>query len=158
MEPLADRRACRRTGHREGCQCRRARVALRRVERAYGTHHIGASTEQAQLAIADETVRIVEQFVRTGSVPNVVNLCGSSPAKRMLIVRHRNRPGVLAHILGEISHAGINVEEMENVIFADAQAACAKIRLDNEPSPEVTQCIKDGCEHILAWSLMTLGD
>ncbi len=124
----------------------------------YGTHHIGASTEQAQLAIADETVRIVEQFVRTGGVPNVVNLCGRSPAKRMLIVRHRNRPGVLAHILGEISHAGINVEEMENVIFADAQAACAKIRLDDEPSPDVMRRMKDGCEHILALSLVTLSD
>lgn len=61
-------------------------------------------------------------------------------------------------ILGEISHAGINVEEMENVIFADAQAACAKIRLDDEPSPEVTQRIMDGCEHILALSQVTLGD
>ena len=28
----------------------------------YGTHHIGASTEQAQEAIAAETVRIIQTF------------------------------------------------------------------------------------------------
>jgi D-3-phosphoglycerate dehydrogenase len=39
----------------------------------YGTHHIGASTDQAQEAVADETVRIVRSFVETGQVPNIVN-------------------------------------------------------------------------------------
>jgi D-3-phosphoglycerate dehydrogenase len=39
----------------------------------YGTHHIGASTEQAQLAVADETVRIVREFGATGRVLNCVN-------------------------------------------------------------------------------------
>src|SRR6266446_4468900 len=37
----------------------------------YGTHHIGASTDQAQEAIAAETVRIVQSFKETGQVPNV---------------------------------------------------------------------------------------
>src|ERR1041384_4454184 len=40
----------------------------------YGTHHIGASTDQAQEAIAAETVRIIKTFKETGQVPNVVNL------------------------------------------------------------------------------------
>ena len=39
----------------------------------YGTHHIGASTNQAQEAIAAETVRIVKVFKETGSAPNCVN-------------------------------------------------------------------------------------
>jgi len=39
----------------------------------YGTHHIGASTDQAQEAIAAETVRIVKQFKETGVAPNAVN-------------------------------------------------------------------------------------
>src|SRR4029079_16613577 len=46
----------------------------------YGTHHIGASTDQAQEAIAGETVRIVKQFKETGQVPNVVNLARQTPA------------------------------------------------------------------------------
>jgi D-3-phosphoglycerate dehydrogenase len=40
----------------------------------YGTHHIGASTDQAQEAIAAETVRIVRTFRETGRAPNAVNL------------------------------------------------------------------------------------
>lgn len=39
----------------------------------YGTHHIGASTEQAQLAVAEETVRIVQVFKETGECVNCVN-------------------------------------------------------------------------------------
>ena len=35
----------------------------------YGTHHIGASTDQAQEAIAAETVRIVASFRETGQGP-----------------------------------------------------------------------------------------
>jgi D-3-phosphoglycerate dehydrogenase len=38
-----------------------------------GTHHIGASTDQAQEAIAAETVRIVKTFMDTGKAPNAVN-------------------------------------------------------------------------------------
>lgn len=38
-----------------------------------GTHHIGASTDQAQEAIAAETVRIVKSFKDSGDVPNAVN-------------------------------------------------------------------------------------
>src|SRR6185369_9185193 len=62
----------------------------------YGTHHIGASTDQAQEAIAAETVRIIRSYKETGRVPNVVNLARQSPATHMLVVRHRDRPGVLA--------------------------------------------------------------
>jgi D-3-phosphoglycerate dehydrogenase len=39
----------------------------------YGTHHIGASTDQAQAAVAEETVRIVREFKNTGAVVNCVN-------------------------------------------------------------------------------------
>jgi D-3-phosphoglycerate dehydrogenase len=39
----------------------------------YGTHHIGASTDQAQEAIAAETVRIVQTFMESGKAPNAVN-------------------------------------------------------------------------------------
>ena len=64
----------------------------------YGTHHIGASTDQAQEAIAAEVVRIVASFKDTGRVPNVVNLARRTPATHVLVIRHRDRPGVLAHV------------------------------------------------------------
>lgn len=43
----------------------------------YGTHHCGASTDQAQLAVAEEVVRIVRVFRDTGRFENRVN--GSLP-------------------------------------------------------------------------------
>lgn len=102
----------------------------------YGTHHIGASTDQAQEAIASETVRIIKIFKETGRVPNVVNLAQATPATHMLVVRHRDRPGVLANVLDAIKAANINVQEMENVVFEGAEAAIARINLDNAPPQE----------------------
>jgi D-3-phosphoglycerate dehydrogenase / 2-oxoglutarate reductase len=99
----------------------------------YGTHHIGASTAQAQDAIARETVRIVEAFVRTGEVPNCVNVARKTPARARLIVRHYDRVGVLANVLGLIREAGINVEEVRNTIFEQAQAASCAIDLGERP-------------------------
>jgi D-3-phosphoglycerate dehydrogenase / 2-oxoglutarate reductase len=46
---------------------------LAALSNAYVTHHIGASTDQAQEAVAAETVRIVQVFMATGTPPNAVN-------------------------------------------------------------------------------------
>lgn len=45
-----------------------------------GSHHIGASTEQAQRAVVEETLRIVEAFVRAGNVLHCVNRVERSAA------------------------------------------------------------------------------
>src|SRR2546423_15461960 len=100
-------------------------------EGLYGTHHIGASTDQAQEAIAAETVRIVKEFKETGKVPNVVNLARQTPATHRLVVRHLDRPGVRAGVLDAIKSADINVQEMENIIFEGAEAAVARNNIDN---------------------------
>ncbi len=121
-----------------------------------GTHHVGASTEQAQNAIAEETVRIVREYKATGTIPNAVNLCKRSPATRLLSVRHRDRVGVLAHVFGELREAGINVEMTENIVFEGAQAACARIQLNREPSEETLTRIRTGCDDILSISLTAL--
>lgn len=122
----------------------------------YGTHHIGASTEQAQDAIAQETVRIVKEFMQTGRVANCVNLCEKSRARYVVVVRHRNRPGVLAHTLNEIGLAGVNVEEMENVICEGAESACAQIKLAGPLSEDVLDRIRKANPHVLGVTLSTV--
>lgn len=47
--------------------------ALASLPGVIGTHHVGASTDQAQLAVAEETVRIVRVFRQTGVFENRVN-------------------------------------------------------------------------------------
>ncbi|HVF22229.1 MAG TPA: NAD(P)-dependent oxidoreductase [Pyrinomonadaceae bacterium] len=126
-------------------------------EGLYGTHHIGASTDQAQEAIAAETVRIVKQFKETGHVPNVVNLARQTPATHRLVVRHVDRPGVLAGVLDAIKLEQINVQEMENIVFEGAAAAVARINLDNAPSDAILNQIRSGSADIIELNLIKLG-
>jgi D-3-phosphoglycerate dehydrogenase len=116
----------------------------------YGNHHIGASTDQAQEAIAAEVVRVIRIYKDTGKVPNVVNLATRTPATHMLIVRHRDRPRVLAHVFEHLRRSSLNVQETENVIFEGAEAAVARINLDGEPSRDVMQTIERGNQDIIS--------
>jgi D-3-phosphoglycerate dehydrogenase len=122
----------------------------------YGTHHVGASTDQAQVAIAHEVIRIVQAFQATGEVPNVVNRLARSSASHVLVIRHRNRPGVLAHVFGVLANAAINVEEVENIIYHGAQATLARIHLDGEPSNGALERIKSGNADIISVELSAI--
>lgn len=122
----------------------------------YGTHHVGASTDQAQEAIAAETVRIVRTYKETGHVPNVVNLATRTPATHMLVVRHRDRPGVLAHVFTHLRKDNLNVQETENVVFEGAEAAVARINLDGQPSAPLCERIKGENADILDLQVVQL--
>ncbi len=98
------------------------------------TPHVGASTDQASEAVAAEVVRIIQEFIKTGHPPGTVNLNAHSASKFRLVVRHLNRVGVLAFVLDGLRGEGINVEEVENTIFAGAEAACCSMLLDRSPS------------------------
>ncbi len=121
-----------------------------------GTHHIGASTDQAQQAIADETVRIIREYLHTGHVPNVVNLARKTPATHMLVVRHYDRVGVLSAVFSQLKHAGINVQETENIVFEGAVAAIARIHLDHAPPPKVLDAMRADSPDIIELSVLTL--
>ncbi|MBI4264065.1 MAG: hydroxyacid dehydrogenase [Acidobacteria bacterium] len=131
-------------------------TAVLELPNVYGTHHIGASTAQAQEAIAAEAVRIIRTYKDTGKVPNVVNLSTRTPATHMLIVRHRDRPGVLAHVFDHLRAGNLNVQETENVIFEGAEAAVARINLDGDPSSALLQAIERGHEDILSLHVVKL--
>jgi D-3-phosphoglycerate dehydrogenase len=110
--------------------------------RVYCTHHIGASTDQAQEAVAEETVRIVMEYKTTGMVPNVVNVQKAEIATHLLVVRHADKVGVLAHVLEVLKNEGVNVQEMENIVLKGAKAAIAQISTDKEPSTSAILGIK----------------
>ena len=118
---------------------------------AAASPHIGASTDQAEEAIAEETVRVAKTFLETGKPVNAVNprkLHNGVP----LVVRHYNRVGVLANILGELRAEGINIEEMENTIFDGELAACCALILDKMPSEALMQRI-GGAENVIQATL-----
>jgi D-3-phosphoglycerate dehydrogenase / 2-oxoglutarate reductase len=123
----------------------------------YGTHHVGASTDQAQVAIAHEVVRICKAYIETGAVPNCVNRQARSRATHVISVRHQNKPGVLAHVFAVLSSAGINVEEVENIIYYGALATIVRIHVSSEPPAEAMNAIRAGNEHIISVELSSLG-
>lgn len=121
----------------------------------YATPHIGASTDEAQTTIADETVRILRSFIVKGEVPNAVNL-GSSRARYQLVVRHLDKIGALANVLGVLKRHGINVQELDNIVFEGGRAACAKIRVDTRPGDGCMREIMAFSDEILHVDLVTL--
>ncbi len=100
--------------------------ALAQHPSVVGTHHIGASTQQAQLATAAGVVEIVDAFA-AGETRNCVNLAPRRLGSVTLTVRHLDRVGVLARVLDLLSVAGLNVEHMENRVFRGGEAAVASI-------------------------------
>ena len=121
-----------------------------------GTHHIGASTDQAQEAIAEEAARVIRTYKETGKVPNVVNLATKTPATHTLVVRHRDRPGVLAHIFEHLRNGNLNVQETENIIFDGAEAAIARINLDGKPPASLIKAMEQGNPDILNLYVVTI--
>lgn len=120
-----------------------------------GTPHIGASTEQAQRAIAGETARIIRAFMTEETVPNVVNICATSPARYAIVVRMLDKVGVLANTLSVLKRHGINVEEVSNTVFEGALATCTKLRVGGRPSDA---CLKEigAFEEILHVDIVSL--
>ena len=121
----------------------------------YGTPHIAASTDQAQLAIATETVRVIRSFLLEGHVPNVVNVVNASAARFLLVIRMLDKVGTFANVLNVIKRHGINVEEIANTVFEGGGAACAKLHVASRPSEA---CLKEICafDEVLHVDVVTL--
>jgi D-3-phosphoglycerate dehydrogenase len=99
---------------------------LARHPRVYGTHHIGASTEQAQRAIAAAVVDMLAAYEH-GQIRNCVNIETQPLGSATLVVRHRDEVGVLSDVLAVLRQHDLNVEQMHNTIFAGGRAAVATI-------------------------------
>jgi D-3-phosphoglycerate dehydrogenase len=114
-----------------------------------GTHHIGASTHQAQESISEGTIEVILAFL-AGRVINCVNLApeGGAGVSRVT-VRHLDRVGVLAHVFDLLRASGLNVQNMQNQIFAGGNAAVATVHIDGLPSPELLAALR-ATEHVLS--------
>jgi D-3-phosphoglycerate dehydrogenase len=104
--------------------------------RVYTTHHIGASTRQAQDAIASEVVHMLADYAR-GQVRNVVNLGALLPRGTFVTIRHLDRVGVLSAVLTAIRSLGLNVQNMSNQVFGGAGASVAVIQVQGDVPQEL---------------------
>jgi D-3-phosphoglycerate dehydrogenase / 2-oxoglutarate reductase len=112
---------------------------LQELKNVYITHHIGASTEQAQNAVAAETIRIIKDYIQSGVIAHWVNKAKISDAHYQLVVKHFDKPGVLASIMSIIREKNINIEEIENIIFDGGVVACCTMKLK---TPLTTEMLK----------------
>ena len=128
-------------------------VALPNV---YGTHHIGASTEQAQEAIAAEAVRVIRVYKETGRVPNVVNLATRRRRRTGWSCATAIVPACWRTCSTSCDPGNLNVQETENVIFEGAEAAVASINLDAEPPAELLDAIEQGSDDILSLQVVKI--
>ena len=94
----------------------------------YGTHHVGASTEQAQTEIANAVIATIEAF-EEGRLLNCVNLGEVLGSELTVTVRHLNQVGVLAGVFVTLRGAGLNVEHMENLVLKGRKASSALIHV-----------------------------
>lgn len=107
------------------------------------THHIGASTEQAQDAVAEETINIIKKFVHSGVIEHWVNRAKITDAHYQLVVKHYDKPGVLASVLDVIRSGQINIEEIENIIFEGGIAACCTLKLQTAATADMLKKISE---------------
>ena len=121
----------------------------------YVTHHIGASTEQAQNAVAAETVKIIKDYICSGLIAHWVNRTKVSEAKYQLVVKHYDKPGVLASILAVIRDRNINIEEIENVIFEGGIAACCTMKLRTGATADMLKMMNEN-KDVISVSHMVL--
>jgi D-3-phosphoglycerate dehydrogenase / 2-oxoglutarate reductase len=114
---------------------------LQELDNVYVTHHIGASTEQAQNAVAEETVNIILNYIKSGFIANWVNRAKIIDAHFQLILKHFDRPGVLASVMDLLRDGDINIEEVENIIFEGGMVACCSMKLKSPATSAMLESI-----------------
>lgn len=102
------------------------RSALASHPKVTVTHHVGASTLQAQTAVAEGVVEVVEQY-RRGAVSGCVNLETAPARAATLVIRHSGRGGALGRVLLELSDSDVAVGSVNNRVLAGSRAAVAAI-------------------------------
>jgi D-3-phosphoglycerate dehydrogenase len=115
---------------------------LQDVDGIYVTHHIGASTEQAQNAVAEEAVNIIIDFINSGVIAHWVNRAKKTDAHYQLVVKHYDKPGVLASIMDVLRQGDINIEEVENIIFDGGIVATCTMKLKQSATNDMLSSIR----------------
>ena len=128
------------------------RSELARHPKVTATHHIGASTAQAQMSVADGTADVIEAY-RGGVALDCVNLERVPKRTATLSVRHHDRVGVLACVLQELSRRHVNVANMQNRIFSGSEAAVAIIEVAGAVDGDLLDAL-GSIEHVICASVL----
>ena len=106
--------------------------------------HLGASTQEAEINCAIMAAEQATRFLKDGEIINSVNFPKvklSRTTKYRLVIVHKDEPGVIGSITGEIAAHNINIPDMINK--SRDEIAITVIDLDENPSPEIIDNLKN---------------
>ena len=105
--------------------------------------HLGASTKEAEINCAVMAAEQAIRFLKDGEIINSVNFpkvkLGRTTEYRLVVV-HKDEPGVIGNITGEIASHNLNIPDMINK--SRNEIAITVIDLDDDPSQEIIDNLK----------------
>ena len=106
--------------------------------------HLGASTKEAEINCAVMASEQVTKFLSDGVIINSINFpkvtLGRTTKYRLVII-HKDEPGVIGMLAGEVAAEGINISDMINK--SRNEMAITLIDLEKEPSQNIISNIKN---------------
>ena len=105
--------------------------------------HLGASTKEAEINCAVMAAEQAIRFLKDGEIINSVNFPKvklGRTTKYRLVVIHKDEPGVIGNITGEIASHNLNIPDMINK--SRNEIAITVIDLDDDPSQEIIDNLK----------------
>ena len=106
--------------------------------------HLGASTKEAEINCAVMASEQVKKFLSDGVIINSINFpkvtLGRTTKYRLVII-HKDEPGVIGMLAGEVAAEGINISDMINK--SRNEMAITLIDLEKEPSQNIISNIKN---------------
>ena len=106
--------------------------------------HLGASTREAEVNCAIMAAEQAIRFLKDGEISNSVNFpkvrLGRTTKYRLVII-HKDEPGVIGSITGEIALNNINIPDMINK--SRDEIAITVIDLDEKPSQNLVKSLKN---------------
>ena len=112
--------------------------------------HLGASTKEAEINCAIMAAEQANSFLKDGEIINSVNFprvkLGRTTKNRIVIV-HKDEPGVIGNITGEIASHNVNIPDMINK--SRDHIAITVIDLDDRPTNHLLDNINE-IENVLS--------
>lgn len=106
--------------------------------------HLGASTKEAEVNCAIMASEQAIRFLKDGEITNSVNFpkikLGRTTKHRLVII-HKDEPGVIGSITGEIASNNINIPDMINK--SRDEIAITVIDLDEKPCQNLLNSLKN---------------
>lgn len=97
--------------------------------RVIGTHHIGASTKQAEDAIGQEAYRMLLEYKKSGIMPNCVNMA-TNLKSNVLCLKYENNFSFFAGLYALFAKYKVRVLECKCEVFEGGNTGLSRVSLE----------------------------